>query len=64
LNDHPVQNSTWWKKRGAKPLVGFQLRYIYFIDKAEQINLAMPALDYSAISKAGAGMYKGIKRDK
>jgi hypothetical protein len=40
-------------------LVGFQLRYIYLIDKTCKITV--PILPFSAIDKAGAGMYKGEK---
>ena len=45
---------------GAKPLEGFQLRYIKIIDP--DYMLAAPPLPYSAIQEAGAGMYKGEKR--
>ena len=45
---------------GAKPIEGFQLRYIKIIDP--DYILAVPALPYSAIQEAGAGMYKGEKR--
>jgi len=47
------------KKQGAKPLCGFQLRYIYLIDKSCKITV--PILPFSAIDEAGAGMYKGEK---
>ena len=38
---------------------GFQLRYIYLIDKTCKINV--PILPFSEIDKQGAGMYKGKK---
>lgn len=41
---------------------GFQLRYIYFLDPSYRARLTVPELPYSAISEAGAGMYKGVKR--
>jgi len=47
------------KKDGAKPLDGYQLRYIYLIDKTCQITL--PILPFSKIDEMGAGMYKGEK---
>ena len=50
---------TWLKEIGAQPLKGFQLRYIYLIDKTCKITV--PILPFSAIDKAGAGMYKGEK---
>ncbi len=59
LNDHPVKKSGWWKKNGATPIDGFQLRYIYFIDKSYKERLTVPILPFSDIDKAGAGMYKG-----
>ena len=59
LNNHPVYNSGYWKKRGAKPLVGFQIRYIYFLNPDARPRLAVPELPYSAIAEAGASMYRG-----
>ncbi len=47
---------------GFRPLDGFQLRYIYFIDPAYRARLTVPELPYSAIQEAGAGMYRGVKR--
>ena len=41
LNDHVTKKSGWWKKHGAKALAGFQLRYIYFLDKSAKANLAV-----------------------
>jgi hypothetical protein len=43
-----------WKK-----LIGFQLRYIYLIDKTCKITV--PILPFSKIDEIGAGMYKGKK---
>lgn len=48
---------------GAKPLKGFQLRYIYFIDKAYRKRLTVPEIPFSKIDEIGAGMYKGEKID-
>lgn len=44
---------------GAKKLAGFQLRYIYLIDKSCKITV--PILPFSKIDELGAGMYKGEK---
>lgn len=44
---------------GARILDGFQLRYIYFLDKSYRKRLTVPELPFSAIDEAGAGMYKG-----
>lgn len=46
------------KEHGAKPLVGFQLRYIYFTRPEERGNLTVPELPFSAIREAGASMYR------
>jgi hypothetical protein len=48
---------------GAKPLKGFQLRYIYFIDKTYRKRLTVPEIPFSKIDEIGAGMYKGKKID-
>lgn len=48
---------------GAKPVAGYMLRYIYFIDKQSEANLTCPILEYKAIYDIGAGMYKGKKVD-
>ena len=45
--------------KGIK-LAGFQLRYIYLIDKFCKITV--PILPFSKIDELGAGMYKGQKR--
>jgi hypothetical protein len=47
------------KKNGAVALTGFQLRYIYLIDKTCKITV--PILPFSKIDEMGAGMYKGKK---
>lgn len=44
---------------GAKKLDGFQLRYIYLIDKS--CKLTIPVIPFSQIDSFGAGMYKGEK---
>lgn len=44
---------------GGKVLVGYQLRYIYLLDKSAR--LAIPVLPYSKIDEMGAGMYRGKK---
>lgn len=44
-------------------LEGFQLRYVYFLDKSFEANLTSPVLPYSKITELRAGMYKGRKKD-
>lgn len=45
--------------REWKPIQGYQLKYIYLIDKSCKINA--PILPFSKIDELGAGMYKGKK---
>ena len=50
------------KRNGAKPLTGFQLRYIYFLHKSERVNLACKEVPFSEIASTGASMYLGKPR--
>lgn len=50
------------KRLGAKKLVGYQLRYIYFLDPTARERLTVPILPFSEIDRRGAGMYKGKPR--
>jgi len=66
LNVNPARmggNASQWKKRGAKPLAGFQLRYIYFLDPTARERLTVPILPFSKIEEVGAKMYKGATID-
>lgn len=40
---------------------GYQLRYVYFIDKKCKDKLTVPIIPFSKIDEIGAGMYKGEK---
>lgn len=53
-----------YAEAGFKPLAGFQLRYIYFIDPTYREKLTVPELPYSEIERRGAGMYKGKPRGR
>jgi hypothetical protein len=44
---------------GWKPLPGFQLRYIYFLNPAAKSRLTVSILPFSEIERRGAGMYLG-----
>lgn len=46
---------------GGVVLAGYQLRYIYFIDKKYRERLTVKEIPFSAIDKMGAGMYMGKK---
>lgn len=49
---------------GFKPIPGFQLRYIYFIDPTARERLTVPILPFSKIEEMGASMYRGKSRPK
>lgn len=51
----------WIELTGAVPKEGYQLRYIYFIDKSYKEKLKVPIIPFSKIDEIGAGMYKGEK---
>jgi hypothetical protein len=53
------QNGRAGVPEGSKKVAGFQLRYIYLIDKSCKITV--PILPFSKIDEIGAGMYKGKK---
>jgi hypothetical protein len=52
-------NASQWKKKGAKPLDGFQLRYIYFLDPSAKERLTVPIIPFSKIAEVGATMFRG-----
>jgi hypothetical protein len=43
----------------AHKILGFQLRYIYFLDPSYRARLTVPEIPFSEIEKRGAKMYKG-----
>jgi len=47
------------KKAGAKIVPGFQLRYIYFLNKDARSRLTVPILPFSTVDDMQARMYKG-----
>ena len=44
---------------GFKPLLGYQFRYIYFLDLLYKDKLTVPILPYSKIDEVNGRMYKG-----
>ena len=54
---HRPNEKDYWKS--LKKLEGFQMRYLYLIDKSCKITV--PILPFSKIDELGAGMYKGKK---
>lgn len=53
-----------YKEAGWRPLEGFQLRYIYFLNPQARERLTVPIIPFSRIDEIGAGMYRGEKRSK
>lgn len=53
------QNGRAGVPEGSKKVEGFQLRYIYLIDKTCKITV--PILPFSKIDEMGAGMHRGQK---
>lgn len=48
-----------YEAQGARPLPGFQLRYVKFLDPTWADRLTVPVLPYAAIAEAGARMVRG-----
>jgi hypothetical protein len=44
---------------GFKPIDGFQLRYVYFLNASARDRLTVPVLSFDQIDAQGAGMYRG-----
>jgi hypothetical protein len=52
----------WYaEKLGTKVLEGYQLRYIYFLDKSYIPKIKVPIIPYGEIANIGAKMYKGVR---
>ena len=56
---HKYRTRSEWVKLGAKFIEGYQLRYIYLLDK--KAKLTVPVIPNSKIDEYGAGMYLGEK---
>ena len=54
---HRPNEKEYWNS--LKKLQGFQLRYVYLLDKT--CKLTVPVIPFSTIDEVGAGMYKGEK---
>jgi hypothetical protein len=59
IQAHHLKMSSEFRK--WKAYEGYQLKYIYFIDKKMKNNLTKHILPFSEIDNYGAGMYKGKK---
>jgi len=51
-----------FKEAGWKPIPGFQMRYLYFIDPTSRDRLTVPIIPFSEIARRGAAMYRGQSR--
>jgi hypothetical protein len=62
LNHNGKFGSTIYREKGLidKPLDGFQLKYIYFLNPEAEKRLTVKVLPYTEIDKIGARMYKGV----
>jgi len=45
-----------------KPIKGYQLKYIYFINKEKKKDLSVPIIPFSKLKELGISMYKGKKQ--
>lgn len=45
--------------RSWKPLEGYQLRYVYFLNPAARERLTVPVIPFERIAEMGATMYRG-----
>lgn len=57
INETGASSMKAFRKLGCQPTKGYQLRYIYLIDKTCKITV--PILPFGKIDEMGAGMYKG-----
>jgi hypothetical protein len=54
-----IDGASYWKKNGAKPIVGYQMKYLYFFDK--KLEKQFDFIDFKKIPDH-VKMYKGQKR--
>jgi hypothetical protein len=58
-NDGRAGCGLFIKSAGARPLPGFQLRYVGFVNRRARERLAVPVIPYSEIARQGASFAKG-----
>ena len=59
IQAHHLKKSTEFRK--WKPIKGYQLKYIYFIDKTKEKDLTVPTIPFTKLKELGISMYKGKK---
>ena len=52
--EHKQRTRSEWRKLGAEPLKGYQLRYIYFLNQDAKQRLSVPIIPFSKINEIGA----------
>ncbi len=62
INGGTYSLKEWIRLTNAEVVKGYQLRYIYFIDKSYRERLTVPEIPFSRIKEIGASMYKGKKQ--
>jgi len=61
VTDGSCKMSDFKQMTGAEYISGYQIRYIYFIDKDWRDRLTVKEIPYDRIDEMDAGMYKGEK---
>lgn len=59
LTNGGTSANKFFKAIGGEIAEGYQLRYIYFIDKSYRKNLTVQEIPFNKIKEIGASMYKG-----
>lgn len=59
IQAHHLKKSTEFRK--WKPIKGYQLKYVYFIDKKKKKDLTVPVIPFKKLKELGISMYKGKK---
>ena len=49
----------YYQAAGFKPIPGYQLRYVYFLNPAARVRLTVPIIPFSEIQRRGIAMYRG-----
>lgn len=62
LKQHGRASHVVFRQMGCKPLRGFHLQYLYFLDPTARQRLTVPILPFSRIAEMGACMYRGKPR--
>lgn len=50
--------------RSWKPLQGYQMRYVYFLNPQARERLTVPIVPFKRIAEIGASMYRGVRNTR